>query len=309
VREVEEFAPLRNRLKLALTAAELDGPAASLDSLRKTKQGEEERLNTLVLECPEIEKSCQELEAKGKRAALAREQAEEAFRDFEPKKNEIESLDRKIKEAREAFSSQENELNELKNELAGGAKAQEEQLGKQSDIDRKIKEVDSYFLTNATDEWLVDGLSGLEVQLGQVASLASESKAKEKEADVCRSKLQLQERELESLKRKEQSARKASEESAESLKRAEDSLRNLLSGHVMSDLRRELNELLRQREQAKLVAAQRGERAMGQAESRRGSRSGSSSHRLSEPHVQSSARLTSPARKALRSTYRQTNRK
>ena len=52
----------------------------------------------------------------------------------------------------------------------------------------------------------------------------------------------------------------------------------------------------------------RGERAMGQAESRRGSRSGSSSHRLGEPHLQSSALLTSPARKALRSTYRQTNK-
>jgi hypothetical protein len=47
-------------------------------------------------------------------------------------------------------------------------------------------------------------------------------------------------------------------------------------------------------------SAHRGERAMGQAESRRGSRSGSSSHRFSDPHVQSSARLTSPARKALR---------
>ena len=36
-------------------------------------------------------------------------------------------------------------------------------------------------------------------------------------------------------------------------------------------------------------SAHRGERAMGQAESRRGSRSGSSSHRFSDPHVQSSA--------------------
>jgi DNA repair protein SbcC/Rad50 len=255
VREIEEFAPLRSRLKLALTAAELDGPAASLDSVRKTKQGEEERLNALVLECPEIEKACQELEAKGKRALLAREQAEVAFRDFEPKKNEIESLDRKIKEAREAVSSQDRELNELKKELAGGAKAQKEQLGKQTEIDRKIKEVDSYFVTNAADEWLVDGLSGLEVQMGQVASLANDLKAKEKEADVCRSKLQLQERELESLRRKEESARKASEESAESLKRAEDSLRSLLSGQAVSDLRKELNELLRQREHAKLVAS------------------------------------------------------
>ena len=51
-------------------------------------------------------------------------------------------------------------------------------------------------------------------------------------------------------------------------------------------------------------SAHRGERAMGQAESRRGSRPGSSSHRFSAPHVQSSAGLTSPARKALRSTYR-----
>jgi hypothetical protein len=56
-------------------------------------------------------------------------------------------------------------------------------------------------------------------------------------------------------------------------------------------------------------SVQRGERAMGQAESKRGFRSGSSRHRFSEPHVQSSARLTSPARKALRSTYRQTSRK
>jgi hypothetical protein len=38
-------------------------------------------------------------------------------------------------------------------------------------------------------------------------------------------------------------------------------------------------------------SVQRGERAMGLAESRRGSRSGSSSHRLSEPHLQSSARF------------------
>jgi hypothetical protein len=56
-------------------------------------------------------------------------------------------------------------------------------------------------------------------------------------------------------------------------------------------------------------AVQRGKRAIGEAEIRRGSRSGSSSHRLSEPHLQSSARLTSPARKALCSTHRQTSRK
>ena len=42
-----------------------------------------------------------------------------------------------------------------------------------------------------------------------------------------------------------------------------------------------------------LRSAQRGERAMGQAESRRGFRSGSSRHRFSEPHVQSSARNSS----------------
>jgi hypothetical protein len=40
-------------------------------------------------------------------------------------------------------------------------------------------------------------------------------------------------------------------------------------------------------------SAQRGEPAMGQAESRRGSRSGSSSYRFSEPYVQSSARNSS----------------
>jgi hypothetical protein len=56
-------------------------------------------------------------------------------------------------------------------------------------------------------------------------------------------------------------------------------------------------------------SVQRGERAIGQAESRRGSRSGSSSSRLREPHLQSSARLTSPASKAFRSTCRQTNKK
>ena len=36
-------------------------------------------------------------------------------------------------------------------------------------------------------------------------------------------------------------------------------------------------------------SAQRGERAMDQAEIRRGFRSGSSSHRFNQPHVQSSA--------------------
>jgi hypothetical protein len=56
-------------------------------------------------------------------------------------------------------------------------------------------------------------------------------------------------------------------------------------------------------------SVQRGERAIGQAESRRGSRSGSSSHRLSKPHLQSSDCLTSPAREAFRSMDRQTNNK
>jgi hypothetical protein len=41
----------------------------------------------------------------------------------------------------------------------------------------------------------------------------------------------------------------------------------------------------------------RGARERGQTESRCGSRSGASSHRFSEPHLQSSARLTRPARK------------
>jgi exonuclease SbcC len=260
-RELEEFAPQRERLKRAVIAAELDSEATRLSLLRNDRTKLEESLKADEIRFPELEKSCQMREEAATNAAGKRGLAQAKCTEFEAQRAEIESLDRKIKVAEEAVASIGSELQALEKTIADESTKQKQEQEKQKGIERKAKELEKYFVANAADEWLVDGLSGLEIQLSQLVTLKSSFGDHEKEIQVKRSKVKTLEREQESLQRDQQVAGKQLDAVADALKRTETTLQELLSRKTIAELRKELGELQRQREQALLVASFEDHRA------------------------------------------------
>ncbi|MFM7116426.1 MAG: hypothetical protein ACKO0N_07325, partial [Planctomycetota bacterium] len=254
-RELEEFSPQRERLKKAVIAAELDSEATRLSLLRDDYAKRKESLQADESSFPELEKSCQTLGEVATNAAGKRILAQTSCTEFEPQKAEIESLDRKIKVALDTAASIGSELQALEKTIAEESTKQKEEQGKQKEIERKAKGLEKYFKDNAADEWLVDGLSGLEIQLGQLLTSQKNIGEQEKEIEVKRSKVQALEREQESLQREQQAATKHAEATSKSLRETETRLQDLLAGKTIFDLRKELGELHRKREHANLVAS------------------------------------------------------
>lgn len=254
-RELEEFAPQRERLKQAVIAAELDSEATRLSLLRNDCAKLEESLKADERSCSDSEKSCRMLEEAASQAADQRAVAQAGYGEFDKRKAEIEAHDQRIKAAKEAVASLECQLQDLAQAIAGESKKQKEQQGKQSEIEQKANELEKYFADNAADEWLVDGLSGLEIQLGQLLTLTKNLEEQKAEIQIRQSKVQSLEREQDSLQRDQQSAVTRLEASLGALKEQEAKLQDLLAGKTISDLRKELGELQRKREQANLVAS------------------------------------------------------
>lgn len=261
LKELDDFRPNRLRLQRALVAAELDGDWATLEARRKQRAESGKNLAGLREDQPKLEAACQALEARHEKSEQARAQARQACEEFEPRKLEIETLDRRVAERRERLTEMGRELRDVEGKLTALDAQQKEQLIQQQRIESGLKSVADYFHRNAADEWLLGGLSGLDVQCKQLQALETEISGQEKEASTIGAKVEHLERELESTTVREDVARAAVSELTSQITKDEAGLRQLLSGKTLAELRRELAEFQRQRTHANLVASLEEHRA------------------------------------------------
>jgi len=251
--EMEEFAPDKKRLEVALRAAALDGVYASLTSLRKEQADDISSLETKKRSLPEIEESAAAQEKLLKGSEDEAEKAKDEIRKAQPLIKEIRSLDHTLDDTRKKIKTEndqkariEYEVSRYKNEGTGEKK-------KLNNLLNELNSASSYLKEHGEDEWLVENQAGLEEKMN--SRLLKQQEISRKENDILEA--------IEKHKQFEKDHEKAVKESTalknelnkalEKLEKNRNALDKLLGGRFLREYRTEKENLIREQGYIKTI--------------------------------------------------------
>jgi exonuclease SbcC len=161
-REIIEFEPLRNNLKKAVKASNIDGCYASLKTLREQQETETRLLKDLNGNLP-----C--LLDDAKIAAVNLETAQKKFLDRKIEREALLKLTRDVRSIDQDILQKEslsNKLRENINQMNSIITIENEKRSslekKKSALEIELDEIENYQKLNSTDSFLIEGYSGIE---------------------------------------------------------------------------------------------------------------------------------------------------
>lgn len=175
---LEEFKPDRQRLALAVQAAELDGVFAALKSVRK-QQGEDEcALKEIKENLPRLDQAVAKkelgLESAEKLVLQRKKEQKSANITFQ----KVRTLDQQLKDKQQEINAGTNEYNRITEQLASHKK-QFEQSGKECQKAKSgLEKVQSNLEENKQDESLIANLGVVEEQFINLVKFQSEISSK-----------------------------------------------------------------------------------------------------------------------------------
>ncbi len=163
--DIQAFAPQRERLAQALSAARLDGIHATLSAVRKQQADDRAALDIALKKLPELEatasKRSASLIASEQRAAQAKENLNAAV----PLIRTVRSLDQRLADQKKAIDDGSAGCRTDAGKINADLELRQRERDKQIIAGKNLDSVDRYLRDHARDEWLVGGLAGLEDQL------------------------------------------------------------------------------------------------------------------------------------------------
>lgn len=167
--ELAAFAPKRMQLDLALKADSISREATALITrknqiarLTETRMLEEKQLPTLVETTSTHQLQYQNAENETTKA-------KSALKTITPLINEVRNLDQTIKQTQLQMSAQADSIQQTQSKLNTQQAYAKDNLAQQNIATLTLEEIRSYLTQNANDAWLVSGLTGVEVELQQIA--------------------------------------------------------------------------------------------------------------------------------------------
>jgi len=166
--EIEFFKPDRERLIRALKAAELDGQYATLTSVRKQQDIDQQALNTEEGKLPDIESSAGQKEEALKKTEQLTLKAKESSKAATPLIQKVRSLDQQMADKKKTVDSGDADCMKETEQIEADKKLKSQEQAKLDTAQKELKLVQKYLETNYRDEGLVSGLAGIEEQLGNL---------------------------------------------------------------------------------------------------------------------------------------------
>lgn len=183
--KLELFKPQRERLGLALKAAELDGDYATLTAVRNQQDTNQKALRIEEGKLPDLESSTgQKKEALEKTEQLTIK-AKEELKTAVPLIRKVRSLDQQLADKKNAIDNSDADCRKDTEQIQADKKLKTQEQENRDTSQNELKLVQKYMKTNSRDEWLVSGLAGIEEQLGNILSAQKDifsKKAVEREA-------------------------------------------------------------------------------------------------------------------------------
>lgn len=229
-KDIDAFKPDRERLNLALNAASLDSPYATLIATRKQQGEDRTALKNLEDTLPGLESSAKEqakaLESAEQLTARTRKELEEAT----PILQNVRSLDQRLADLKENISNSNKDCEKDKAEIEANKNKLREEQEKHSEAHKTFAVVNGYLKEHAQDEWLIENLAGVEVQLSGLSSMQNEIVEKEANQKAATTALDKATKSLEDCKKQTGVQKQKLEKDSEKIQQANDTLSQLLGG-------------------------------------------------------------------------------
>jgi len=244
--ENDRFSPDRKKLELANQAAALDGVFATLSALRKQKNDDQRAMNTTQASIPDLERDVVKHAERLKQAETSTAKAKEELQIALPQIQKVRSLDQKIADQKKTILDVEGRCREEKSAIDIAKKALKVEAGKLEAIESSIQDAERYQKEHAQDEWLVQGLAGIEEQFRSLKEKQAEETQQELRYKTADSSLLESSKQVESATgRLKEHARQLKEAQVE-VQSAKAVLEELLGGKLLREFQAEKDALLRE---------------------------------------------------------------
>lgn len=168
--EREEFEPSRDKLRLALKAASLDGQYATLKALRKEQLENKTALGVAEQVIPTLTNTADEENRNWQSAELQLKQARANLDIETPLMQRVRIFDQRLSDLkRQLFASQEAIKTESK-KIDDDVRFRDKQVLKRTELEQGLELIHEYLEINAKDEMLTSEFSGIEAQINNLES-------------------------------------------------------------------------------------------------------------------------------------------
>lgn len=253
--EAEAFAPRRERLEAAMSAASLEGRYQRLQAARIRRREDREALEGLGAALPELEAASssaeESLQAARNRTQAAKKQQESAA----PLIQKVRALDDRLADTGKTIAEERESRREHSARI--DKKRQEGHLEreKHSGIREKLEAVRGYLDAHGDDEWLIEGLPGVKERLSGLLALREELGRGERAHREASGALERARASLEEARLRSGIRRRELSEAAGLLEQGREHLAALLAGRLLREYRGDREHLREQQIHLNRIAA------------------------------------------------------
>ncbi|MFA5628033.1 MAG: AAA family ATPase [Thiohalomonadaceae bacterium] len=259
--DIDEFKPQREKLKLALSAASLDGTYATLTAIRQQQTDDRAALKVEEDAIPDLESSAKIQAEALKSAEQQTARAKEELKVAAPTLQKLRSLDQQLADQTKAVRQGDDDCKKDAARIDADKKALLEEQEKLTKDHKALHLVDGYLKEHAQDEWLLSGLAGVEEQFSGLLSRQKEIVQKEAAQQKAATTLQLATRLLNERQKQSGIQKQELEEAAKQIQQGKDALSQLLGDRLLREYRTEKETLLREMALLKKIASLEDHRA------------------------------------------------
>jgi exonuclease SbcC len=242
--DIEAFKPDREKLRLALSAASLDGAYARLTATRKQQAEDKAALRERQEALPGLESSAREQARTLKAAERQTARVKQELKTAAPTLRNIRSLDQKLAGQQKAVTESEEDCSKHAAKIDAARQARLKEQEKCGKTQETLKLVDGYFKEHAQDKWLISGLAGVEEQLNALLLRQNEIRQKESARAKAAKALQQATISLDECQRQSSARQQALEDASNQLQQGKAALSQLLGERLLREYRTEKETLL-----------------------------------------------------------------
>ena len=244
--ELELFKPSRERLGIALKAADLDGSYATLTAARTQLKADEASLKIEEGILPDLESSTGQKKEALEKAEQLTIKAKEDQKATAPLIQKVRSLDQRLADQKRTVDKGDADCGSVSEQIKTVKNQKAEELEKRDTAQKELKLVHEYLEANSRDEWLVSGLAGIEEQLGNLLSVQKDISLKTEAQSEAVAALDAATQKLDGCTRQLDVRKKTVGSAGDRLEQGKEELASLLGDRLLREYRNEKETLLRE---------------------------------------------------------------
>ena len=244
--QYEQLQPKRVTLQQANLAASLEGQYAHLCSLRSQQQEDQQQLQNIHSELPQLKKTAQEGEHKLKQARHRLSQRQQQFETAQPLILKVRSLDQSIAQYHQQRLTINEHCAKQRKIINTNTQQQGEENRKKQTVIKKQQQTQNYLKEHAADEWLVSGLTGIEQQFSEIRERQQHINQNQESQTTAQKTLYQCKQQLDSTKQQRQRHQQKSAQTQQAIETVNNELSSLLAGKLLREYRAEKDGLMRE---------------------------------------------------------------